>query len=141
MYIKWGNNFLDIQWRDRSCNLVNFAYYMSKKQWSILYSNLLYKMGHYFLDRRYKCTVQGVNAELQMFTELLWSKLFTSIFVNKFVIFHMETKVLKTQITKFHFHTFCLQKQWDWYSMVVYSLYSYRNYNIFLANIMNPSKY
>ena len=26
---------------------------MSKKKWPIVYSNLLYKMGHYFLDRRY----------------------------------------------------------------------------------------
>ena len=27
---------------------------MSKKQSPILYSNLLYKMGHYFLDTQYK---------------------------------------------------------------------------------------
>ena len=26
---------------------------MSKKLWPILYSNLLYKMGHYFLDTQY----------------------------------------------------------------------------------------
>ena len=27
---------------------------MSKKSWTILYGNLLYKMGNYFLDRQYK---------------------------------------------------------------------------------------
>ena len=30
---------------------------MSKKQWSILYSNLLYKIGHYFLGTQYYINV------------------------------------------------------------------------------------
>ena len=33
--------------------LIRQWYCMSKKKWPILYSNLLYKIGHYFLDRRY----------------------------------------------------------------------------------------
>ena len=38
-------------------------YGMSKKYWPILYSNYLYKMGHYFLGRRYVYTLLSSVAD------------------------------------------------------------------------------
>ena len=34
-------------------DLQRWLYCMSRKEWPVLYSNLLYQMRHYFLDRRY----------------------------------------------------------------------------------------
>ena len=38
-----------------------FLYCISKKWWPILFINLLYKMGHYFLDRRYEQGISNIN--------------------------------------------------------------------------------
>ena len=51
---KMGQDLLDRQYTQCTDGIVSCAYYcLSKKKLPILYSNLLYKMGHYFLDTKY----------------------------------------------------------------------------------------
>ena len=49
-------------------HFTNQNYYMSKKQWPILYGRLPHKMGHHFLDTQYVsafvqlfCTFKGLS--------------------------------------------------------------------------------
>jgi len=48
-----GQNFLDTLCIGKYSFSMCYIYYVSKNLWPILYSNLPYEMGHYFLDRQY----------------------------------------------------------------------------------------
>ena len=70
-------------------------YCMSTKQLPILYTNLLYKMGHYFLDKWYKHTsyVQGI-----IFIIVPLPLLYRNLFLFFFITITIITQQLFSQI-------------------------------------------